>query len=63
MKIDYNKEKLEQILDNLYIVMKINMAIVDINFNFLYSSGKAAEFCKKIQSSKQGKEKCFCSYL
>lgn len=63
MKIDYNREKLKQILDNLYNIMKINMAIVDVDFNFLYSSGEDAEFCKKIQATKKGAEKCFCSFM
>jgi len=61
VKIEYNREKLKQILDDLYQLMGINMAIVDIDFNFIYKSGKAYEFCEKIQSCPNGKEKCYCS--
>ncbi len=61
MKIEYNKEKLKRILDDLYQLMGINMAIVDVDFNYIYKSGKVYEFCEKIQSCKNGKEKCYCS--
>ncbi len=61
MRIEYNKEKLKRILDDLYYLIKINMAIVDVNFNFIYKSGIAHEFCQKIQSCAHGKEKCYCS--
>ncbi len=60
-KIEYNREKLKQILDDIYQLVGVNIAIFDINGNSIYTSGETPEFCKKIQSLPHGKARCYCS--
>ena len=61
LEIEYKKEKLKRILDDLYQLTNINMAIVDMNFEYVYVSGNKPVFCDEIQKTKRGRELCHCS--
>jgi AraC-like DNA-binding protein len=59
--IEYKTEKLKRILDDLHNLMGITMAIVDVDFHYIYKSGDAPEFCQRIQDDPAGRIKCHCS--
>ncbi len=59
--IEYNREKLIRILDDIYNIMGINIAVFDAEYNCIYTSGKTPLFCKIIQSREGGKARCICS--
>lgn len=62
MRINYDKQKLKEIIDSICNLTGISMCIMDTNFNPLYTREKKEDaFCHKIQSTPEGKEKCLCS--
>ena len=59
--VNYNMEKLKQIMDDLYSVTGINFEILDTNFHFLYRCNDGNAFCSAIQKTPIGGNKCLCS--
>lgn len=61
MDIKYNKEKLSEILENVYELLKSPISIFDQDFQFLTSyppEGYLTEFCQMIRSDPARAEKC-----
>ncbi len=58
MKINYDKEKLEQIISTLFILTRISIAVLDTEYNYVCSSTKQNDFCTCMQSNKISKARC-----
>lgn len=58
MKINYDKEKLEQVISTLFILTGISIAVLDTEYNILCRSAKQNDFCACVQSNKIGKVRC-----
>lgn len=58
MLISYNKEKLEQITNDLFILTGISIAFLDKDFNCICMCTKSNDFCEKIQSYPDSYKKC-----
>ena len=61
MDIKYNKEKLSQILENVYELLQTPISIFDKDFQFLTSyppEGYLTEFCRMVRSCSKRLEKC-----
>ncbi len=61
MDIKYNKEKLSQILENVYELLQTPISIFDKDFQFLTSyppEGYLTEFCRMIRQSPERLGKC-----
>ncbi len=61
--IKYNIEKLKRILNDLYEITGLNIALLDTEYHGLYSTGKTPAFCTEIQNSPDGLSKCLFSDL
>ena len=63
MNIQYNKQKLETALADIYTLTKTPISIFDKNFNFVITSreGNMTDFCNIIRSTETGKKACFLS--
>ena len=62
MTIKYNKDKLKEIIDSICALTRLSICVIDTNFNIIYSKVKKEDaFCYKIQSTKEGANKCRCS--
>lgn len=61
MLVNYNMEKLKGIMNDLCAVTGINFEILDANFHFLYRCKNDSPFCKAIQNTSLGANKCLCS--
>ena len=61
MNISYNIEKLKKIIDDLCELTSLSMAIIDTKHNYIYKRlSEESEFCSLIQSTPEGKSRCFC---
>ena len=58
MTINYNTEKLKEIIDDICTLTGIGMAIADNNFNLIYTNKKHRDFCAFVQSTPLGLEGC-----
>ena len=62
MKINYDNQKLSEIIDSICNLTGLSMCIIDTDFNTLYTKEKKEDsFCHKIQNTPEGVEKCRCS--
>lgn len=61
MVIKYNKEKLETITRDLFVLTGMSIAILDNNSNFICKHSKINDFCSEIHRSSEIAEKCTCS--
>ncbi len=54
---------LERLLDSFSTITRMNVAVTDVDGNYLLTSKKEeAEFCRLIKSTSQGLERCCSSY-
>ena len=60
MNIQYNKQKLERALADIFALIKTPISIFDKNFNFVttYDGGGMTDFCTIVRSSQSGKLAC-----
>lgn len=64
MDIKYNLAKLEKILDDIYGILGLGLALFDDKFNRLYMRANATDpLCALIQKTQDGENKCGCSDL
>lgn len=64
MKIKFNKEKLEKLLTSFSILTGIRIVVFDEDFNEIVSSHLSdCQYCKAIQSCKEGLKECQKSNL
>ena len=61
--ITYDLRRLEKIIEDYTRITEISLKVLDNKFNKIASShsGERSEFCMYIQSTEEGKHKCFCS--
>lgn len=60
MFINFKIEKLDRLLLDFYRLSGLTISVWDDKFNQLsYQPKEMCEFCKKIKSSKRGKERCY----
>lgn len=58
MKINYDKQKLEQIISTLFVLTGISIAVLDTEYNFVCKSTKQNDFCTHMQSNKISEARC-----
>ncbi len=58
MKIRYNTQKLEQIVNTLFTLTGISIAVLDTEYNYICKRTKQNDFCVNIQGDEQSKKKC-----
>ena len=59
MTINYNAEKLKEIVDDICTLTGVAISIIDNNFNTLYTNkNKRHSFCALVQSTPTGAENC-----
>lgn len=54
----YDFDKLKELLNSLYLLTGRKISLMDCNFNNVISSKKPCEFCRLIQNTTYGFEKC-----
>ena len=61
-KIRYNSERLNAVIKDFCIMTNVSVSVVDTDFVTLATySERTPRFCKEIQKSQKGWEKCYCS--
>ena len=58
MQIKYNRKKLQQITDTLFVLTGISIAILDTEYNYVSNSTKQNDFCSCMQTSAISKARC-----
>ena len=58
MLISYNKKKLDQITNDLFVLTGISIAFLDKDYNYICMRTKSNDFCEKIQSFPAKCKKC-----
>lgn len=63
MNIQYNKQKLETMLEDVFTLIKTPISIFDKDFNFVttYKKGVMTDYCTLIRSTTQGQNACASS--
>lgn len=62
--IKYNSERLNAVIRDFCIMTNVSVTVIDTDFSVLASySERDPSFCKEIQKTKKGREKCRCSDL
>ena len=58
MDIKYNKEKLQETLNDVYTLLKTPISIFDRDFRCIVSNARMTEYCTLIRSDPRRHEKC-----
>ena len=58
MNIRYDKQKLQQITDTLFVLTGISIAILDTEYNYVSNSTKQNDFCTCMQKNRINKARC-----
>ena len=58
MKIEYDKEKISKILDNLTMLTGISINFLDKDLKNILQRNKRGDFCSALQKNKQFNQKC-----
>ena len=62
MIVNFNLEKLDKLLLDIYKTTGLTVSVWDSQFNQLsYQPKEMPEFCRLIKNTKQGNKNCFCS--
>lgn len=61
MRISYDKEKLQKIIEDFSKITGIDISVLDSKLNLIAHYNNSYEFCKTVQKITTGIEKCRCS--
>lgn len=64
MNVKYDTEMLKKIIDDVFCLTGVSMAIMDLNFRYLYSRTKPEDtVCINVQKTERGTVSCRCDDL